>query len=103
MVKARIYQPAKNAMQSGLAKTRRWLLTFEPQEKRSIEPLMGYTSSGDTRQQLNLSFDTKEDAIAYAKRHDIDYQVIEAKPRKRRTVAYSDNFSTNRVDGNWTH
>ena len=103
MIKARIYQPAKNAMQSGLAKTHRWYLKFEPSAARVVEPLMGYTSSADTRQQLNLSFESKEDAIAYAERQGIDYQVVEPKHRKRRIVAYSDNFATNRVEGNWTH
>ncbi|WP_373237791.1 ETC complex I subunit [Cohaesibacter celericrescens] len=103
MLKARIYQPARNAMQSGLAKTRRWHLKFEPSASRTIEPLMGHTSSSDTRQQLDLNFDSKQDAIAYAERHHIDYQVMEPKQKKRRIVAYADNFATKRVDGNWTH
>jgi hypothetical protein len=103
MMKARIFRPSKNAMQSGWAKTHRWVLKFEQLSSRTVEPLMGYTSTADTRQQLNLAFDSKEDAIAYAKRNNIDYQVIEPKERKRRIVAYSDNFATNRVEGNWTH
>ncbi|MCV6547878.1 MAG: ETC complex I subunit [Cohaesibacter sp.] len=102
-MKARIFRPSKNAMQSGLAKTHRWVLEFEQTSSRSLEPLMGYTSSRDTRQQLNLSFDSKDEAIAYAKRNKIDYQLIEPKERKRRIVSYSENFATNRVEGNWTH
>ncbi|MCV6575462.1 MAG: ETC complex I subunit [Cohaesibacter sp.] len=102
-MKARIFRPSKNAMQSGLAKTQRWVLEFEQTSSRSLEPLMGYTSSKDTRQQLNLSFDSKDEAIAYAKRNKIDYQLIEPKERKRRIVSYSENFATNRVEGNWTH
>ena len=102
-MKARIFRPSKNAMQSGQAKSRRWQLKFEPSGAKQIEPLMGYLSSTDTRQQLDLSFDSKQDAIAYAKRNGIDYQVIEPKERKRRIAAYADNFATNRVEGNWTH
>ena len=102
-MKARIFRPSKNAMQSGWANTHRWVLKFEQLSSRTVEPLMGYTSTGDTRQQLNLSFDSKEDAVAYAKRNNIEYQVIVPKERKRRIVAYSDNFATNRVEGNWTH
>ena len=102
-MKARIYRPSKNAMQSGLGKSQRWVLKFEPSEARSIEPLMGYTSSSDMRQQLDLSFDSRDDAIAYAERNKIAYQVIEPKERKRRIAAYADNFATNRTDGNWTH
>ncbi|TLP49239.1 MULTISPECIES: ETC complex I subunit [Cohaesibacter] len=103
MAKARIYQPARNAMQSGMAKAKHWCLKFEPIQGKNVEPLMGYTSSTDTRQQLDLTFETKEDAIAYAKRHGIDYQVSEPKKRKRIVKAYSDNFAINRIDGNWTH
>ncbi len=76
---ARIFKPAKNAMQSGRAKTREWQLDYEPEQPRAIEPLMGWTSSGDMKQQLTLQFDTKEDAVAYCERKGIPYQVIEPK------------------------
>ena len=76
---ARIFKPAKNAMQSGRAKTREWQLDYEPEQPRAIEPLMGWTSSGDMKQQLTLHFDTKEDAVAYCERKGIPYQVIEPK------------------------
>ncbi len=99
---ARIYRPAKTAMQSGTAKTTRWLLEFEQEKPREIDPLMGWTSSGDMRQQVKLWFDTREDAIAYAQRHGIAATVEEPKTPKRRTMAYSDNFKFNRV-GPWTH
>ncbi|MCT4657236.1 MAG: ETC complex I subunit [Cohaesibacter sp.] len=102
-MKARIYRPSKNAMQSGWGKSHRWVLKYEQASARSLEPLMGYTSSSDMRQQLDLSFESKEEAVAYAERNKIDYQVIEPKERKRRITAYSDNFATNRVEGNWTH
>ena len=99
---ARIYKPAKSAMQSGLARTKQWLLVFEQDKPREIEPLMGWTSSGDTRQQLRLWFDTKEEAIAYAEREGIAYRVEEPQEMKRRVASYSDNFKFNRV-GPWTH
>ncbi|AWM87217.1 ETC complex I subunit [Microvirga sp. 17 mud 1-3] len=99
---ARIYKPAKAATQSGLARTKQWLLVFEQDKPREIEPLMGWTSSGDTRQQLRLWFDTKEEAIAYAEREGIAYRVEEPQEVKRRTMSYSDNFKFNRV-GPWTH
>ena len=76
---ARIFKPAKNAMQSGRAKTREWQLDYEPEQPRAIEPLMGWTSSGDMKQQLTLRFDTKEEAVAYCERKGIPYQVIEPK------------------------
>src|SRR5262249_40634947 len=62
---ARIYKPAKTAMQSGTAKTKEWVLDYEPEQSREIEPLMGWTSSGDMRQQVQLRFDTLEEAVAY--------------------------------------
>lgn len=100
---ARIYCPAKTAMQSGTAKTKRWLLEFEAQrEARSIEPLMGWTSSADTLAQVKLWFETKEEAVAYAKRNGIAYRVEEPRQASRRTMAYSDNFRFDRI-GTWTH
>jgi NADH dehydrogenase ubiquinone Fe-S protein 4 len=99
---ARIYKPAKTAMQSGQAKTKDWVLDFAPEEAREIEPLMGWTSSGDMRQQVRLRFDSKEEALAYCQRHGIAFQLFEAKPAARRTISYSDNFAFNRRDA-WTH
>jgi len=99
---ARIYRPAKTAMQSGRAKTHRWVLDFEPEQPQEIEPLMGYTSSGDMRSQIRLQFDTKEEAVDYAKRNGIAYQVFEPKDRARATIAYSDNFRRDRKQP-WSH
>ena len=99
---ARIYKPAKTAMQSGTAKTREWVLDYEPEQPRAVEPLMGWTSSGDMRQQLQLRFETKEEAIAYCERNGIAYQVTEPKPATRHTMSYADNFAFNRR-GPWTH
>ncbi len=99
---ARIYRPAKTAMQSGTGRSRDWLLEFEASEKREIEPLMGWTSSGDTRTQLRLSFETKEEAVAYAEANAIPYQVFEPRERKPNLRAYADNFRYDRK-GLWTH
>ena len=99
---ARIYKPAKTAMQSGHAKTKDWVLDFEPEQPREIEPLMGWTSSADTKQQVILRFHTKEEAIAYCERRGIPYQVFEAKEPARRKIAYADNFAYGRTEP-WTH
>ena len=99
---ARIYRPAKTAMQSGRAKTKRWVLDYEPESPREVEPLMGYTSSVDMKGQIRLFFDSREDAEAYAKAHGIPYRVIEAHKRKTRSMAYADNFRYDRVTP-WTH
>ena len=99
---ARIYKPAKSASSSGLARTKLWLLEFEPDAAREIEPLMGWTSSGDTRQQIKLRFDSKEEAVAYAEREGIAYKVEEPHAVARRTMSYSDNFKFNRTNP-WTH
>ena len=99
---ARIYQPAKTAMQSGIGNTKAWVLDFEPEEPRTVEPLMGWTSSTDMRQQVRLHFPSKEEAIAYCERNGIAYQLFEAKPPPRHGMAYADNFAFKRRDA-WTH
>ena len=99
---ARIYKPTRNAMQSGLGKTKEWLLNYEPEQPRGIDPLMGWTSSGDMKQQLRLRFESKEEAVAYCERNGIAYQVFESTPPRRTRAAYSDNFSPQRR-GAWTH
>jgi hypothetical protein len=99
---ARIYKPARNAMQSGVAKTKLWVLEYEAERALSIDPLMGYTTSTDMRSQIKLTFETREEAIAYAERKGIAYQVSEPHVTARRRMAYSDNFAFRRV-GQWTH
>ena len=99
---ARIYKPAKTAMQSGLARTREWVLDYEPEQPREIEPLMGWTSSGDMRQQVRLSFATAEEAVAYCEHHGITFQLMPPKPVLRRAMSYADNFAVSRRDP-WTH
>jgi glycogen debranching enzyme len=99
---ARIYRPEKTAMQSGRALTHKWVLEFEPQSPRQIEPLMGWTASSDMLQQVRLEFDSRDEAIAYADTHGIAYQVFEPHASKVRARAYSDNFRFDRKEP-WTH
>ena len=94
---ARIFKPAKTAMQSGRAYTRAWLLEYEPALKKANDPLMGWVGSGDTPQQVRLSFETKEEAIAYCRRHKIDHEVFEPKERAVRPKSYASNFRWDRI------
>jgi len=101
---ARIFRPARNAMQSGTAKTHEWVLEHVADTAREIDPLMGWTSSSDTQAQVRLRFPTKEAALDYAKDHGIDAVVMEPQTRKPniRAGGYGENFATNRR-GAWTH
>ena len=97
-MKARIYKPAKNAMQSGEFGKDSWLFEYAPEQKKFIDPLMGWTGSSDTKQQLRLKFDSKDAAIAYAERKNIPYEVEEPQTRKQNKRAYADNFAFKQVD-----
>jgi hypothetical protein len=99
---ARIYKPSRNAMQSGMARTKEWVLELEPEVRREVEPLMGWTSSADTRQQVRLSFDTREQAEAYAQKNGIAYELVPEAPARTQKKSYSDNFRWGRPE-NWTH
>jgi hypothetical protein len=98
----RIYQPSKTAMQSGRSKTRVWVLEHEPVTARRPEPLMGWVAAGDTKNQIRLQFDSRQEAVDYAKRNGLQYVVQEPHARQMRTKAYADNFAFERKD-NWTH
>ncbi len=103
-MRARIFQPARNAMTSGMGKSRQWVLEFVPEQVREVDPLMGWTGSGDTQSQVRLKFDTREAAEEYARAHGIDAQIFE--PHKRRANiragGYGENFATTRRQ-TWTH
>jgi len=99
---ARIYRPAKNAMQSGKAKTKDWVLEFAPASARRSDPLMGWTQTTDMNGQVRLSFDTSDEAVAYAQAHGIAFQLSDPKPAKRIIKAYADNFAFGRKVP-WTH
>jgi hypothetical protein len=101
-MRARIYRPSKTAMQSGRARTKNWVLEFEPELPVSPDPLMGWASSADMRSQVELEFDTAEEAVAYAEKHRIPYQLFEARPAKMTPKSYSDNFRFDRKVP-WSH
>ncbi|MGI9488350.1 MAG: ETC complex I subunit [Geminicoccaceae bacterium] len=90
---ARIYQPAKTATSSGRAKTRYWLLEMEPEGRKIIDPLCGWSGSSDTQQQVQLKFPTKEAALAYATRNGIEARIFTPKSRVVVPKSYSENFT----------
>jgi len=96
-MKVRIFRPSKTAMQSGRANTEQWVLEYEPSDRREVEELMGWTSSRDTRRQLDLRFDSREEAVGFAERRGLAYELLEPRERKPRPKAYADNFSFKRV------
>jgi hypothetical protein len=99
---ARIYKPRKTAMQSGRAKTREWVLEFRSGDDRFSDPLMGWTSINDTTGQVRLHFDTREQAIDFAKREKLTFTVDEPREPKRLVKSYSENFAPDRKQP-WTH
>jgi hypothetical protein len=89
---ARIYQIQKNALQSGKALTHKWVLEYAPAEAKQADPLTGWAGSGDTQQQLKLSFPSQEAAVAYAEKKGVAYTVIATPPKTLKLQAYADNF-----------
>ena len=94
MKKAKIYKPTKTAMQSGNRNTKKWLIEFDTLDT-GINPLMGWETSKDTMSEVKLEFSTKDQAINYARRNNIDYYIIEPQKRKIIKKSYSDNFLKN--------
>ena len=94
MKKAKIYIPAKSAMQSGRGKNKNWIVKFETKDP-SINPLMDWESSTDTMSEVKLEFPSKEKAIEYAKKNNIDFEIIEPKIKKYIIKSYADNFTKN--------
>ncbi|HVZ07309.1 ETC complex I subunit [Rhodopila sp.] len=101
-MRARIFQPPKNAMQSGWAKTHQWVLEFVPNSAKRPDALMGWAGGGDTQTQVRLTFDTREEAISYADTAGLTYEVEIPHHRKVKPKAYADNFRYGRLE-NWTH
>ena len=97
MTLARIYRPAKTAMQQGRALTRKWVLEYEPATRRDPDPLMGWSSAHDTLNEVRLRFDMLDEAIAFAQKHGLEYALIEPQPRSRKAKSYADNFRYDRV------
>ena len=98
-MKAIIYRPAKTAMQSGRAKTKAWVLEFDAEAARRIDPLMGWTSSGDMRQQVRLEFESEEAALAYCAKHGLEHELRTPHRRRVKPKSYADNFSYHSVRG----
>tara|TARA_B100000586_G_scaffold266181_1_gene238920 strand:- start:254 stop:535 length:282 start_codon:yes stop_codon:yes gene_type:complete len=92
MKKAKIYKPSKTAMQSGIKKYDKWIMEFVT-DNPGINPLMGWESSTDTYTELKLEFSTKENAIEYAKKNKIDFEIIDSKIKKINKKSYADNFT----------
>ena len=99
MAQARIYRPAKTAMQSGRALTRKWVLDYEPASRREPDPLMGWSSARDTLNEVRLRFDTLDEALNFATRHGLEYTLIEPQARSPKPKSYADNFRYDRVRG----
>jgi len=92
MADVHIYRPSKTATQSGLARTRAWVLKFEPVFGRSTEPLMGWTGSRDTLQQVTLKFGTANEAVAFAKNNGLTFRLSMPEVRSRKLKSYANNF-----------
>lgn len=103
-MRVRIYQPARNAMQSGTARSRNWVLEYPHADARDIDPLMGWTSSDDTQSQVRLRFPTRAEAETYAKEKGLDYVVLDPQKRAQniRPRGYGENFANDRRVP-WTH
>ena len=97
MAPARIYRPAKTAMQSGRAQSRKWILEYEQATPRRPDRLMGWTSAEDTLNEVQLRFDTREEAVAFADRLGLDYTVIAPQEIAEKPKSYADNFRYDRV------
>ena len=97
-----IYKPSKTAMQSGKARTKAWVLEHKQSSARRPHALMGLSSASETTNHIKFTFETKEEAIAYAERHSLEYTVQIPREVKPKLKAYADNFSYSR-NGSWTH
>ncbi|MTI09647.1 ETC complex I subunit [Curvivirga aplysinae] len=101
-MEVRIFKPAKTAMQSGRNNLKKWVLEFEPTDRAAADQLMGWVGSADTNKQVQLKFETKEEAVAYATKRGFAYTISEEKIRKIKPKAYADNFAADRLFP-WTH
>ncbi len=94
----RIFRPARTAMQSGEANTRKWVLEFEPSSPKTTDPLMGWIGSDDTTGQVHMHFPTREAAVAFARKQGFEYRVFEPKEQPRRPKSYASNFRYRKVE-----
>ena len=98
----KIYKPSKSSMQSGLGKTKKWIAEYISEEETLKDNLMGWNSSLDTKSQIKIFFDTKEQAIDWAKNNDYQFFLDEPKQKKIKIKSYASNFDTNKKES-WTH
>ena len=91
-MKAKIFKPAKTAMQSGRAKYNKWVLKFTDEKNQFRDSMMGWNGGSSTVSQIELKFSSKEEAVNYAKKNSIDYEVLETSERKVINKSYADNF-----------
>ena len=96
-MQVRIYRPARSAMQAGRGRSRRWVVEFESQAPKQRDPLMGWVGGADTTCQMCLLFDSREEAVNYAKRHRYVFTIAEPHERSLRPKNYADNFRTDRL------
>ena len=101
-MRARIFKQAKPATQSGTAGSDDWVLEYAPTERRRPDPLTGWWGSGDMLAQIQLRFDSREEAVAYAEQQGVAYDVELPAPRRHQPKAYADNFKYTRREA-WTH
>ena len=91
-MKAKIFKPAKTAMQSGRSKFNKWVLKFSDKKNQLKDTMMGWNGGSSTMSQIELKFSSKEEAVNYAKKNGIDYEVLETRERKVINKSYADNF-----------
>jgi len=102
-MRARIYRKPRNTMQSGQAGTHTWLVEYDTDRRQGPDPLMGWIGGGSTLSQVRLSFETQDEAVAYAAKHGIPYDLELPPPEHAmKPKAYADNFRYGRLE-NWTH
>jgi hypothetical protein len=97
MARARVYRPTKTAMQSGRGQARKWILEYEAPTPRRPDPLMGWASADDTLNEVQLRFDTRDEAVAFAERLGLEYAVIAPHDTAEKPKSYADNFRYDRV------
>jgi len=96
-MKARIFKPTRTAMQSGVANTQEWRLEFIPEKQVFIDPLMGWPGMTETTREIMLTFATEAEALAYVKRNNIDFELVEPKIRIVKPKSYAANFAFKQV------
>ncbi|AHC73308.1 hypothetical protein P856_60 [Candidatus Endolissoclinum faulkneri L5] len=98
----RIYKPGKTALNSAWGENKAWILECCPDSRRIPEPLMGWVSAKDTNNQIRITFDSKEEAVAFARRNGLNFNLQDSREHKLTPKSYAHNFAFNRRS-QWTH